>query len=382
MPARTVALSLATIPFLLAACDQTQPASQLPLLATHPAPLVAQTKPATPATKPVQLTKPPLLGPPGPAIVILPDHIDQPQIRVRLTAEEDRPPAVAKTKYRGRIETLRMPDGKYIAINILPLDSYLQGVLAKELYGSWDPATYRAQAIAARTFALFTMLTDGRGKQWDVNDDESSQMYGGIAGESAKARAAVADTRGQVLFASLNGKQGIFCSRYSACIGGASQDPFDAWGDSTIGPLSAHLTGTVDENCDKFTWNRDFVVSKTDLSRCIKNWGEKNDFPHLQALGRIESVAISKRNPATNRPTEMLLTDFVRPGRQSAQALFQQLPDPRPGRRVRDLRRPRLRPWHRHVPMGRAKPRHPRLLPHPDSELLLSRRSTQAALVS
>ena len=153
------------------------------------------------------------------------------------------------------------------------------------------------------------MLTDGRGQTWDVNNDESSQMYGGIAGETAKARAAVADTRGQVLFASLNGKEGIFCSRYSACIGGASQDPFDAWGDATIGPLAAHLTGTVDDNCDKYVWDRDFVVSKIDLSRCIKNWGEKNEFPYLQALGRIESVTITKRNPATHRPTEMLLTD-------------------------------------------------------------------------
>ena len=90
-----------------------------------------------------------------------------------------------------------------------------------------------------------------------MNNDESSQMYGGIAGETAKARAAVSDTRGQVLTAVSNGKSGIFCSRYSACIGGASQDPFDAWGDPSVGPLAARSWGMSTTTRDRYLWNRD-----------------------------------------------------------------------------------------------------------------------------
>jgi stage II sporulation protein D len=243
-----------------------------------------------------------------PAIVQLPDEMREPAIRVRLTEEEDRPPAVKKSAYRGRIQTFKLADGKYVAINVLPMDAYLAGVLPKELYGSWDPATYRAQAIAARTFALFQIMTLGQTKQWDVNCDESSQMYGGIAGETAKSRKAVADTRGQVLIAASRGNWGIFCSFYSACIGGASQNPNEAWGDPAIAPLAARQMGAIDANCPNYAWPT-MTLSKADLTRCIRNWGKENAIAYLETLGRIRTVVIAKRDALTHRPTEFLLTD-------------------------------------------------------------------------
>ena len=115
--------------------------------------------PAVP--KAIVLVKPPMLGPMGPNIVLLPARIGEPEIRVKLTAEQDRPPAIARNVYRGRIDIVHLADGKYVALNAVPLETYLQGVLARELLGSWNPAAFRAQAIAARTFALFEMLLFG-----------------------------------------------------------------------------------------------------------------------------------------------------------------------------------------------------------------------------
>ncbi|HVT80367.1 MAG TPA: SpoIID/LytB domain-containing protein [Phycisphaerae bacterium] len=296
-------------------CDENPPRNNTstPTLASaQPLKVPASARAVVIANKPIVMTKPPMLGPLSPPIVILPEKIAEPEIRVRLTDEKVAPPAIVASKYRGKIQTLRLPNGKYVAINVLPLDSYLQGVLTKELLASWDPAAFRAQAIAARTFALFQMVTDGRSKAWDVNADESSQVYGGISAETAPARAAVAATRGQVLMTQFGGKTGIFCSFYSSCIGGASQDPFDAWGDPSVTPLSAHLTGNVDTNSARYAWDRDFVVSKADVTRCVQLWGEKNNFAYLKALGsggRIESVVISRRNDETRRPVELTLTD-------------------------------------------------------------------------
>jgi stage II sporulation protein D len=275
---------------------------------TSPSRAIRSTPPSLSAPAPV-LTKPPMLGPPEPNLVILPPRISEPEIRVRLTDEEDRPPVIPSGKYRGRIDILRMPTGKYVAINALPLETYLQGVVAKELLPRWSPATFRAQAIAARTFALFELSATGRSKPWDVSDDQSSQVYGGIAGENAAARAAVAETRGQVLTATVGGRSGIFCARYSACIGGASQDPFEAWGDPSVPPLAAHLTGNVDANSPRFNWDRDFVATRADVTRCVRNWGSRNNFPYLQSLGDVVSVVIAQRNSVTRRPTELLLTD-------------------------------------------------------------------------
>jgi len=263
---------------------------------------------APPTPKPVVLTKPPMLGPVIPNIVILPAHMDEPEIRVKLTAESDSPPAIVRSQYRGRIDILRLANGNYVAVNSLPLESYVEGVVVKELLGSWAPATFRAQAIAARTFALFQMMATGPARQWDVNSDQSSQVYAGIT-RNTTALTAVAATRGQVLTATVNGKTGIFCSFYSACIGGASQDPFEAWGDPSVPPLAAHLTGNVDDNDKQFNWDRDFVATQADVTRCVQNWGARNSFPYLQALGNVVSVIISKRNQTTRRPTELLLTD-------------------------------------------------------------------------
>jgi stage II sporulation protein D len=248
-----------------------------------------------------------MLGPPTPPIVVFKTQVQEPEIRVRLTAEEDRPPTIARNRYRGRIEVVQLPTGKYVALNALPLESYLQGLA--ELPSSWRPAAFRAQVIAARTFALFQMAAVGRSKPWDVSADTSSQVYKGLESENPTLRAAVADTRGIVLTATVAGQTGIFSALYSSCIGGASQDPFDAWGDVSVGPLAAHVTGNIDSNSARFNWDRDFAVSREELTRCIRNWGTRNDYPEMAALGTITAAAIHKRNPTTQRPTEIRLTD-------------------------------------------------------------------------
>ncbi len=300
-------LALAACLLGLASCQDPGPAEPViaPPTQTAPPP-PKRNEPDVPT--PIKLEKPRVLGPVAPAIVILPEKYPQPTIRVRLTEEQDSPPILKKAAYRGKVETVKLPDGRYIGLNTVPLDSYLQGVLPKELYGSWDIDTYRAQAIAARTYALFQILTDGRNRQWDVTNDEGSQMYGGIAGETTKSRQAVADTSGEVLLTHYGDKSGIFCAFYSACHGGATQDPNEAWGDFAVAPLTARKVGNVDANCPKFTWPT-MPVSKSDLSRCIHSWGQRNGYEQMMALGPIRTATISKRNLATGRPTEIILTD-------------------------------------------------------------------------
>ena len=295
-------------------CQQPETATTVPAPAPvtlAPATGPARQKVAGPAVPavPAQLPKPKVLGPVMPSIVVLPDEIRQPMIRVKLTDELSYRPVIKKA-YRGRIEVVTLSNGKFVAVNVLPIDAYLAGVLPKEILNSWSPEVFRAQAIAARTFALFQMFTDGKDKLWDVSNDTSSQMYGGITGETARSRAAVADTAGQVLMATLKGQQGIFCARYSACTGGATQDPFDAWGDPSLPALAARKLGNFEDISPSahLTWPA-MVIEKSDISRCIHSWALRNALPYLAPLGEIQSVVISKRNPATGRPSEIKLTD-------------------------------------------------------------------------
>ncbi len=268
-------------------------------------------------TTPIRMEKPKLLGPVNPALVLLPGggtRMAEPNVRVRVSEEEDAPPAVARGKYRGRVVVERLADGKFVAVNLVPMDAYVQGVLAKELYGSWDIETYKAQAVAARTYALYQILAQGSQRLWDVNADESSQMYGGIAGETAKSRAAVAATRGQVLMAAgADGRLGIFCTFYSAATGGATQDPYEAWGDAPVGPLAARrLRPDLERNWEAHqgsaTWDP-IRITKAEVGRVLAAWAQQNDIGYLKGLGPVARVVVGRRNAATGRPTEIWVTD-------------------------------------------------------------------------
>src|SRR5438552_1518509 len=58
--------------------------------------------------------------------------------------------------------------GKFDVVNDIDVDSYLKGVLASELLPRWQDEAYKAQAIVARTYALYECATTGQGKSWDV----------------------------------------------------------------------------------------------------------------------------------------------------------------------------------------------------------------------
>jgi stage II sporulation protein D len=97
--------------------------------------------------------------------------------------------------YRGVIEVVH-EGGGLTAINELDLDTYVRGVVAGEMPSSWPLEALKAQAVTARTYALATRKTTGL---FDQYPDTRSQVYRGVAGESVRSDAAVAQTAGRVL---------------------------------------------------------------------------------------------------------------------------------------------------------------------------------------
>jgi stage II sporulation protein D len=97
--------------------------------------------------------------------------------------------------YRGAIEVF--PDGGGVtAVNVLDLDTYVRGVVAEEMPSSWPLEALKAQAVAARTYAIATRKTTGA---FDHYPDTRSQVYRGVSGESVRSDAAVAQTAGRIL---------------------------------------------------------------------------------------------------------------------------------------------------------------------------------------
>jgi stage II sporulation protein D len=99
--------------------------------------------------------------------------------------------------YRGELE-VRADRRKLTVINRLGLEAYLQGVVPGEMPNDWPAEALKAQAVAARSYALAQRVT---GRPFDVYADVRSQVYGGVAYEQPTTTAAVRATRGQaVLF--------------------------------------------------------------------------------------------------------------------------------------------------------------------------------------
>jgi stage II sporulation protein D len=82
------------------------------------------------------------------------------------------------------------------AVNALGLEAYVRGVVARESPASWPAEALKAQAVAARTYAL---TTSKGGDGFDQYADTRSQVYGGVAAETEATDAAVRATRHEVV---------------------------------------------------------------------------------------------------------------------------------------------------------------------------------------
>ena len=90
--------------------------------------------------------------------------------------------ASTASEYRGRLKLIVNRDGRsFDAINLVPLEPYLAGVVGEEMPDYWEPQALRAQAIAARTYCLFIKNRFGTNRSYDVSRTQSSQVYGGVA---------------------------------------------------------------------------------------------------------------------------------------------------------------------------------------------------------
>ena len=105
-------------------------------------------------------------------------------------------------------------------VNHVGFEDYLKGIA--EMPSKWPAEALRAQAIAARTYALHVMGTGSLGGQ--ICASEACQVYAGLAKETAPGganwAAAVDATRGQVV---LHGGKPIL-AKYSSSNGGTSVD--------------------------------------------------------------------------------------------------------------------------------------------------------------
>jgi len=125
--------------------------------------------------------------------------------------------ATSNGRYRGSLQIRPAAGGGLNAINQVDLEDYIRGVVAGESPASWPAEALRAQAVAARTYAI---TTSKGGAGFDQYADTRSQVYNGIAGERPTTDAAVAATRGEIV--TYEGKPVV--TYYSSTSGGRTEN--------------------------------------------------------------------------------------------------------------------------------------------------------------
>ena len=127
--------------------------------------------------------------------------------------------------YRGELEFRLSPGGKLSAINVLPLEEYLMGVVPGEMSPSFPLEALKAQAIAARTFFLYNFGRVHHNDPFDVCADVHCQSYVGTKNQNDKVERAVRETRGLVL--QHNGE--LCTTPFSAMCGGHTEHSDNVW---------------------------------------------------------------------------------------------------------------------------------------------------------
>jgi stage II sporulation protein D len=97
--------------------------------------------------------------------------------------------------YRGQL-IVRSANGRMSLVNRVGLEKYLYGVVPDEMPPSWHPEALKAQAVAARSYAIVSRKT---GQIFDLYPDTRSQVYNGVSAEDARATAAIDATAGKVV---------------------------------------------------------------------------------------------------------------------------------------------------------------------------------------
>ena len=148
--------------------------------------------------------------------------------------------------YRGVLDLRRGSAGVSV-INVVNLEQYVRGVVAWESPSTWPLEALKAQAVAARTYAI---TTSKGGDGWDQYADTRSQVYGGISAETPSTDRAVAETSGHVVT-----YRGVpVVTYFFSTSGGRTEDVENVWAGASRSPWLRSVEDPYDSASPRHRW--------------------------------------------------------------------------------------------------------------------------------
>ena len=156
--------------------------------------------------------------------------------------------------YLGDI-TFDISEGGIRAINKLPIERYLYGVVPYEMSNTFPIESLKAQAICARGYATAN-CSKFRLRPYDIVDTSADQVYHGYNSDYTRAAAAVDETAGQVL----TYEGDIIQAYYSASNGGQTELTGNVWASNL--PYYMQSDDTYDEENPSSLVEKAFIPSE------------------------------------------------------------------------------------------------------------------------
>ncbi len=193
-------------------------------------------------------------------------------------------------RYWGRVYVTLDHDGSLVAVNAVPEDKLLAGLVPAEMMPSAPDAALEAQAVAARTELLAKLGKRDPTDPFLLCSSQACQVYAGAGHEDKRSTKAVAATRGIVL---LRDGGGLADARYSASCGGHGEDNDAIWGGDPDPSLRGKADSTDGEGMSKVTDDTidAFLAEDPAKSWCGRAKGAKGRFRWTE---RVDAAALDK----------------------------------------------------------------------------------------
>jgi stage II sporulation protein D len=208
-----------------------------------------------------------------------------------LTFLPGKSPLSLRNPYRGTFTV--SSDGRNLTVvNTVGLEAYTRGVVSSEMPHDWPVEAVKAQAVAARSYAL----VHRRGGAFDVYNDTRDQVYGGISAETPVGDQAVAETKRQVLLYA--GK--VANTFFFSSSGGRTSAVTDVFNGSKPTPYLVSVPDPWDTYSPYHDWGP-VVVAGASVAKLLGVVGVDALQP-VPASGRARSVVAVGRNGDVTLP--------------------------------------------------------------------------------
>lgn len=168
-------------------------------------------------------------------------------------------------RYRGELQMVAGPEAAKRGcdlVNLVPMETYISSLLAKEMHAEWPIEALKAQAVAARSYALAKMrggVDQETGLPWHLESSEKDQVSGSFFDTTSHTDTAALSTSGEVLVAPSGATVAGF---YHSKCGGRTLRPDQVWSGRVEGYRAVdcpfchkHGRGAWSKRLDKFAFS-------------------------------------------------------------------------------------------------------------------------------